>query len=78
MDEFEFANSVYRDGRLLLEASRERAVLHDELRWAREDLEEALLDLKPAVMDLDRTSCVLYAHEAIALIAHVRAISKRS
>jgi hypothetical protein len=51
--DFSDAVHLYEEGRRLIDATRELAVQHDRVRWTREDLEEALLDLKLGVLDGD-------------------------
>jgi len=72
MPRYERALTVYRDGRLIVEATRELAVQHDNLRWLREDLEEALLDLKLAWLDLDTTQLDDHLIEVMVFIADIR------
>lgn len=47
----EVARALYRDGKLIIDISRDSASEDDLIRWAREDLEEALLDLKLALIE---------------------------
>ena len=51
MEIFDAAKELYRDAKALLDATRDAAASNDEQRWAREDAEEDLLDLKLAVID---------------------------
>lgn len=51
MDVFDLARSLYREAKLVLDLTRDLAAANDALRWARDDLEEDLLDLKLAVIE---------------------------
>jgi hypothetical protein len=63
------ALDLYRDGRELVDLVRDPAVLNDDLRWMREDLDEGLLDLKLAVIDLDPDRVARASAEVSSLIA---------
>jgi hypothetical protein len=56
LQQFDQARKLYAEGKQLLDATRDAAVTNDDLRWAREDLEDVLLDLKLAVIDQNSTS----------------------
>lgn len=56
----------------MLDATRELAVRHDRMRWAREDLEDALLDLKLAVLDFNADRAMEHFGEALGLLAEIR------
>jgi hypothetical protein len=71
MAAFDEAQRVYRDGRLIIEATRDLAVTNDRVRWLREDLEDALLDMKQAILDLDETRADQHLFEAISLMAEL-------
>lgn len=66
-DQFDRARELYRDGKLLLDATRSLAATNDLIRWAREDLEWDLLDLKRAVIEMN-------AFEIPSLITDVKAM----
>jgi hypothetical protein len=72
--EFGFALQLCSTARELLDQTRDHAVKNDSLRWAREDLEEALLDLKLGVLELDAGSVYEHAGECIELMAAIRGI----
>jgi hypothetical protein len=67
MSAFVFASELYRDGRVLVQATRSYAMANDLVRWTREDLEDALLDLKLAVIDQDLASVQSRGREVNAL-----------
>ncbi len=71
MGSLQSALDLYKDGRLLVERTRDWAVYHDDLRWMREDLEEGLLDLKLAVIDLAPERVVLFVAEVTSLIVSI-------
>jgi hypothetical protein len=56
VEPFDQARDLYAAGKRLLDATRDAAVTNDALRWAREDLEDVLLDLKLAVIELNVTN----------------------
>ncbi|MFT3784568.1 MAG: hypothetical protein QM770_00190 [Tepidisphaeraceae bacterium] len=74
MDAFDSARDLYRRGKELIDETRDRAVLDDELRWAREDLEDALLDLKRGVTHFDAFLVLEEIDEVIELMAVIRSI----
>ena len=51
MGRFDRARELYAAGKRLLDVTRDGAVTRESLRWAREDLEDVLLDLKLAFLD---------------------------
>jgi hypothetical protein len=65
------ARSLYRDGKLLIDATRDLAATNDLLRWAREDLEEELLDLKLAVIDGNEFEMPDQIRAVLAMFAEV-------
>jgi hypothetical protein len=71
MDIYAMAHRIYREGMRVLAASRDRAVVNDELRWAREDLEDVLLDVKLAVLSRDERTLGVRSLEAVELIGVV-------
>lgn len=71
MDAYDSARDLYRDGRRILDLTRDLAVDDDHLRWAREDLEDVLLDLKLGVLDADESEVMRGLIEAAQLIAHI-------
>ncbi len=75
MDAFELARELYRRGRELIDATRDRAVVDDTLRWAREDLEDALLDLKRSVLGLDAMGTLDSADEVAELMSVIRELT---
>ena len=74
MSDYEQALTVYRNGRELVDVTRDRAVSEDRIRWAREDLEDVLLDLKLAVLDLDPHEVGARLQEARVMIAEMKLI----
>lgn len=71
MDPFDIALVLYRDGKLIIDASRELAVANDLLRWAREDLEDILLDLKRAWIARDEELVGHHRREATTLLYEI-------
>ena len=53
MDRFIEAEHLYGQSRRLIDVAKSTSMASDELRWAVEDLTEALLDLKLARIELD-------------------------
>ncbi len=72
MSVFDRAVHIYGSGRRLIDATRDLAVTHDLIRWAREDLEDLLLDLKLAVLDADMDEVQLQLQEVLKLYAELR------
>ena len=71
MDVFDLALTLYREGKAILDESRDFAASDDLLRWAREDLEDALLDTKQAWQDRSEELVVSGIVEAVVLIREV-------
>lgn len=72
MDFEETARKLYRDGKLVIDATRDLAVSDDLIRWARGDLDETLLDLKPALMEDDGDEVEERYYRAVNLIRDIR------
>lgn len=66
------ARSLYREGKSVIDATRDLAAVDDLIRWAREDLDEALLDLKLALMEQDDDEIDQRAAESVDLIREIR------
>jgi hypothetical protein len=71
MDDFQAAIEIYHEGRQLYELTNELAVTWFDLRIDREDLDEALLDLKLAVLDRDAPRVRRYVYEVKHLMAGI-------
>lgn len=71
MDDFEYASELYRRGRQLYDFTHDLAVARFDLRVDREDLDEALLDLKLAVMDQDLRRVRRYSNEVKQLMSDI-------
>ena len=76
MDAFEQAARQYEYARRLLAMVEPLRADNDELRWAAEDLEEVLLDLKQAVMDRDEERTREHHHETRDLMRIVAMLSE--
>lgn len=66
------ALDIYRECLGLIEITRDVALVNDAVRWDREDLIEAAMDLKLAVIDLDRRRTAIYSDECIVLMMTLR------
>lgn len=71
MSVFAAALRVYQQGRSLVDFTRATAEWDDPLQWLREDLSEAALDLKLAVIDGDRDRTAVYLDECRELITAI-------
>jgi hypothetical protein len=71
VNSFDRARELYAAGKRIVDASRDKAVTNDELRWAREDLEDVLLDLKLGVIELNEEAVDTLMKEARIAIAAV-------
>lgn len=72
MAAFDSALEFYRVGKLLIDHSRDAAVIDDQVRWLREDLEDALLDVKQGVLTSDARLVEDSLIEASSLIVQLR------
>lgn len=72
MNPLELAKAIYSDGKHLIDATRDLSVTDDFLRWTREDLEDALLDLKLAVMEQSASAIASGLYETMTLIRVIR------
>jgi hypothetical protein len=72
MSDFDAARKLYRDAKQVIDVTRDLAVTNDALRWAREDLEDVLLDLKLAVIEINEAGLDELIRETRAAIAAVR------
>lgn len=63
MDPLAWGRQVYEQCREVLQTVRPFVAGNDELRWAVEDLDDALLDLKLAILDGNRNWAGEYARE---------------
>lgn len=69
MDEFEEAKAVYSVGKELIAFAREDGSANSKIEWLVDDLDDALLDLKEAVMTRNLAWTKIYARECKTLIA---------
>jgi len=73
-ERFREARELYRDARTELKKWSESQV--DEIRFLKEELEEALLDVKQAVIDLNVEDTERYLAEVRILIADLKSHSE--
>ena len=71
MDIFATALRVYQQARSLVDYTRAIAEWDDPMLWLREDLSEAALDLKLAVIDGDRVRAAIYLAECHELMTAI-------
>jgi hypothetical protein len=63
------AKVIYALGRELIASARQEVLLDDSVKWLVDDLEEALLDLKQAVIDGPDAAIDLYTQECRVLLS---------